>query len=133
MRDVPIPDALIDLGFLDYVAHMRSLRAEALFPHREANNTRRDDPSKVVSREFSKYPKAIGIKTSKKVFHSFRHTAITSFHAKGVDVPCAMCPAHRRSRLPAGASKVRLRSEPREKLATGAIVPERRALCLPVC
>ena len=89
VRDVPIPDALIDLGFLDYVAHMRSLGAEALFPHREANDTRRDDPSKLVSREFSKYLKAIGIKTPKKVFHSFRHTAITSFHAKGVDVPYA--------------------------------------------
>lgn len=92
IRKVPIPDALIRLGLIEYVQHVQSLGASALFPHRPPNPTRLDDPSKHVSRVFGNYLKAIGIKNekTKKTFHSFRHTVVTLMHIRGVPLADAV-------------------------------------------
>ena len=83
-RLVPVPQALIELGFLAYVDHVRGLGATTLFPHRAANATRLNDPSKHVSRVFGQYLTDVGITDPKKVFHSFRHTVATRMHVNGV-------------------------------------------------
>ena len=85
-RRVPVPDALMSLGLIDYVQHVRTLGGTALFPHRKINPTRAADPSKHVSRVFGKHLNDLEIKDPKKVFHSFRHTVITRMHVKGVPV-----------------------------------------------
>jgi integrase len=86
VRHVPIPDPLIQLGLIDYVEHVKALGATALFPHRELNETRKDDPSKHVSRVFGLHLDAVGITAPEKVFHSFRHTVITRLHVHGTPV-----------------------------------------------
>ena len=83
-RLVPVPAALVDLGFLEHVEHVRQLGATVLFPHREANATRIHDPSKHASRVFGQYLNDVGIRDPKKVFHSFRHLAITRMHVRKV-------------------------------------------------
>lgn len=86
VRKVPVPSQLIDLGFLDYCDHVRGLGATLLFPHRPLNATRKNDPSKHVSRAFGEHLDAIGIDSPSKVFHSLRHTVITYLHVNGVPV-----------------------------------------------
>ncbi len=86
VRKIPIPQSLIDLGLIDYVEHVRALGATALFPHRRLNETRRNDPSKHVSRVFGEHLDAVGIKSPDKVFHSFRHTIVTRLHVHGTPV-----------------------------------------------
>lgn len=83
-RLVPVPEQLVSLGFIKYVDHVRSLDATTLFPHREMNATRVNDPSKHVSRVFGQHLNAVGITDPGKVFHSFRHTTITRMHVRGV-------------------------------------------------
>ena len=85
-RRVPVPDALMSLGLIDYVQHVRTLGGMALFPHRKINPTRAADPSKHVSRVFGAHLNDLEIKDPRKVFHSFRHTVITRMHVKGVPV-----------------------------------------------
>ena len=85
-RRVPLAIALISLGLMEYVVHVRALGATVLFPHRQANATRAADPSKHVSRVFGQHLKAVGIIDPGKVFHSFRHTVITRMHVKRVPV-----------------------------------------------
>lgn len=86
IRRVPIPQALIDLGLIAYADHVKALGATALFPHRELNDTRRDDPSKHVSRVFGAHLDDVGISSPDKVFHSFRHSVITRLHVHGTPV-----------------------------------------------
>ena len=85
-RSVPIPNALINLGFMDYVHFVQDLGAASLFPHRPINDTRADDPSKHMSRAFAEHLTDIGVKAKGKVFHSFRHTLITRMHVNNVPV-----------------------------------------------
>lgn len=54
-RHVPLPQALIDLGFLNYVYTTRRKLEQPLFPHRPMNPTRMADPSKHASRAFGEY------------------------------------------------------------------------------
>ena len=86
VRQIPIPNDLLQLGLIDYVHHVQSLGATMLFPHREMNATRANDPSKHVSRAFGAHLGDIGIKSPSKVFHSLRHTVITRMHVRGVPV-----------------------------------------------
>lgn len=84
VRKVPLPAALVALGFLDYHAHVQGLGAKVLFPHRPLNATRKNDPSKHVSRAFGEHLDKVDIRAPEKVFHSFRHTVITRLHIGGV-------------------------------------------------
>jgi integrase len=79
VRRLPVPQKLIDVGFLDYVEHVRSLGATQLFPHRDLTSTTlKHDPSKNCSRAFGDYLTSRGLTDPDLVFHSFRHTVITA-------------------------------------------------------
>lgn len=81
-RLVPIHPKLIEMGFLAYASTVQSLGIMMLFPHLtpSANGL-----GKNAGRQFSKWLSACDIEDSRKVFHSFRHTAITRLHATGAN------------------------------------------------
>ena len=83
-RIVPVSRRLIEIGFWDYVEHVHTLGAVALFPHLKQGATRASDPSKNQSRQFAEYLTDLGITDEDLVFHSFRHTAITTMLGRGV-------------------------------------------------
>jgi len=71
-RKVPIPEAILKLGFLDYVAKMARLRHQHLFP---LLNHQRPVCTAAFSKWINRYLRTkCGISDSRKVFHSFRHT-----------------------------------------------------------
>lgn len=86
LRLVPLPQVLIDLGFLNYVYTTRRKLVQPLFPHRPMNATRAADPSKHASRAFGEYLTKVGLTDPLHVFHSFRHTVISRMHVCGVPV-----------------------------------------------
>lgn len=80
-RRVPIHSVLQELGLLQFVDALKARGAVRLLHHRSA-----DYLSKAVGRQWSDWLKACGVKGDRKVFHSFRSTAITDLHnadAKG--------------------------------------------------
>ena len=77
IRNVPISDALIELGFLDYVGECRAAGAERLFPHRALIN---HSYSKELSAGMLEYQRARNIKAPQTSFHSFRVNVITQMH-----------------------------------------------------
>jgi integrase len=87
IRDVPIAQPLIDLGFLDFVAHHRNAGHERLFPHRLLIN---DSYSKELSEAFREHLIAVGVrkladKSERKSFHSFRVNVITQLTDNGAN------------------------------------------------
>ena len=77
IRNVPISDALIELGFLDYVEECRAAGADRLFPHRALIN---HSYSKELSAGMLEYQRARSIKAPQTSFHSFRVNVITQMH-----------------------------------------------------
>jgi len=85
-RIIPIPDALVDLGFIEYVKHVQGLGATHLFPHRDATTaTFLADPSKNTRRNWGEYldhrdtgHEELGLGDPDLVFHSFRHTVVSA-------------------------------------------------------
>lgn len=76
-RLVPIHPELIRLGLLRYVDEMRRRRQVHLFP--ELSRARRDGPAHAASNWFQRFRKKVGITGKQEaVFHSFRHTFITT-------------------------------------------------------
>jgi integrase len=67
-RNIPVPDALISLGFLELVKG-QSVR---LFPDLKPDRSGRT--AEPVTRWFGRYLDSLGITSKEKVFHSFRHT-----------------------------------------------------------
>lgn len=66
-RDIPIPDILIKLGFLDYVEQRRKAKEDMLFPASQKN------PVDAYGKVFARMLTRLGITRTDKVFHSFRH------------------------------------------------------------
>ena len=66
-RQIPLPQALIDLGLLEYIEDLKRYfpDAKTLFPYS-------DNASKAVGDGFATYLDRLNIIDSKKVFHSFR-------------------------------------------------------------
>jgi integrase len=84
-RLVPVHPKLVELGFINYAKHLQETGEEFLFPHlTEGANGK----GKNAGRQFSDWLDEVGITDKRKVFHSFRHTAITRLHATGAN------PAH---------------------------------------
>jgi integrase len=91
IRRLPIPDRLLDLGFIDYVEQLRKMGATLLFPHCNlASATGRLDPSKNCSRKFGDYLDSLGISDPGLVFHSFRHTVVTALQDAGTPLKDSM-------------------------------------------
>jgi integrase len=91
VRKVPISSKLLELGLTDYVEHLRSQGITRLFPDLRKGAY---GWGHKVSRWFNDvYKKNCGIVSDatgrRKVFHSFRHTAITK--SLGAGQPLAHC------------------------------------------
>lgn len=72
IRRVPIHEELIRLGFLEYLALCNKHKGKRLFPELKRANGEDTTYRKNFSRDFSRYLKKEGIKTTHVVFHSFR-------------------------------------------------------------
>jgi integrase len=83
-RVVPVHQALIDAGFLDFHANARKSKSSQLFAHLKPMKGKYGH---YISRWFGPMLKPLGIKTADHnvSFHSFRHTFIT--RAKHLDLP----------------------------------------------
>ena len=91
IRRLPITQPLIDLGFIEYIDHVKGLGLVQLFPHRDyTSKTLERDPSKRVSERFAGYLDKVGITDVDLVFHSFRHTVVSALHDGGVSLSDAM-------------------------------------------
>lgn len=89
IRDIPIAQALIDAGFLEFVEDMRQCGHPRLFPHLSAGINRQTGDSnarysQAALNQFSTYLKGLGFKKGVG-FHAFRHTIATELHHQ--DVP----------------------------------------------
>lgn len=91
VRRLPVSQQLVDLGFLEYVEHLRKLGATQLFPHLDFQcPTLRKDPSKYTSRRFGAYLDTLDIRSRDLVFHSFRHTVVSALQDSNVPLADAM-------------------------------------------
>ncbi|MDI9233713.1 tyrosine-type recombinase/integrase [Limnohabitans lacus] len=85
-RTVPIHSQLLALGLWDYAQALKDKGETFLIPHRPQDppgtpkNIRTRDPEKMTGRQWGKWVDMCGLKDNKKVFHSFRSTAITDLH-----------------------------------------------------
>lgn len=69
-RIVPIPQKILDMGFLKYVADRKKHRHKKLF---ELKYNKDNKYTKAVGKWFADYLDKLGIIGATKVFHSFRH------------------------------------------------------------
>lgn len=91
IRRLPITQPLIDLGFIEYVDHVKKLGATYLFPHRDYTApTLVRDPSKYCCARFAALLTRCGIVDPDLVYHSFRHTLVSALHDAGVSLADAM-------------------------------------------
>lgn len=74
-RRVPIHSVLLDLGLWQFVDALKARGATHFLHHRSVAYL-----PKQVGRQWSVWLKECGVKTDRKVFHSFRSTAITDMH-----------------------------------------------------
>lgn len=83
IRDIPIADKLIELGFLDFVEHRKTLnQSERVFS--ELTKTR-DGWGLGATKWFNRtFKHSVGITDQKKVFHSFRHLFSSDLVNNGV-------------------------------------------------
>lgn len=87
-REVPVHPALIEKGFLEYVASIRAAGHEQLFPDAHGNVNGAGDR---VSRWFAHYRKKLGVGPARKgdgpskCFHSFRHCVADGLKQAGVE------------------------------------------------
>jgi integrase len=68
-RDIPIHEMLLKMGFMTYVEQLRKKGETQLFPDL---NLGRQKVSGAISKDFSRYCEALGLKKDGKSFHSFR-------------------------------------------------------------
>lgn len=77
-----MPPAIIEAGFLDYLADVKTTGAERIFPWLTLT---KQGYGANVSKTFSRRLEAAGIKTKALTFHSLRHTANRHLAEAGVD------------------------------------------------
>lgn len=82
IRNVPIAQALIDLGFLNYVEECKAAGAERIFPHCPYIN---HSYYKHLSAALLEHQRALSIKLPQTSFHSFRVNVITELHNKNAN------------------------------------------------
>jgi integrase len=80
-RIVPVHDALVSLGLLDYVQTLRKDGHSVLFPEL---NGGRDGPGQPASKHFARYCDRVGLRDPGLVFHSFRHGAVGRMRTAGI-------------------------------------------------
>jgi integrase len=80
-RLLPIHSKLISLGLIKYADRLRARGETRLFPELVK---RLDGYSADASKWFGRFRKRIGVTSSKKTFHSFRHTVADNLKQKGI-------------------------------------------------
>jgi integrase len=80
-RRVPVHSALIQLGFLEYVATMRKAGHSRLFPQLNKGTNGYSDP---CGKWFGRLVTKCGLTDPALVLHGLRHGGITKLHAAGV-------------------------------------------------
>lgn len=88
IRRIPIPQPVLDAGFLEFVADMREFGHPRLFPHLSSGVNRKTGESngrysQGLLNQFSVYLKDLGFPKGVG-FHAFRHTLATDLDNKGV-------------------------------------------------
>lgn len=86
IRCIPIPQTVLDAGFLDFVADIREAGRQRLFPNLTAG-TKNDGDTKAnygacFSRQFTGYMADLGFQKWVR-FHAFRHTLVTDLKQQG--------------------------------------------------
>ncbi len=79
-RIVPIPQKIVDLGFLEYVENRKKAGCKKLYELKYSKGNRFSGD---VGDDFAKYLDKINIVSSLKVFHSFRHTLTQTINNMG--------------------------------------------------
>lgn len=79
-RVVPIPQKILDLGFLDYVKNRKKNKQRKLF---EIEYNKNNKYTKKIGKWFADYLDKIGITSATKVFHSFRHLLVQNMKMLG--------------------------------------------------
>lgn len=102
IRKVPVSKTLIDLGFLDYINYLRDRGEERVLP--DLSKGTRSWGQKISKWFNDTYKDQCGITPDpsggRKVFHSFRHTAITKATSAGLPIQhCQQAFGHERSIL----------------------------------
>ncbi len=99
VRTIPIPQPLLDAGFLDFLSDMKDCGHPRLFPHLSAGVSRTTGQtnarySQALLSQFGTYMKELGF--GKGVgFHAFRHTFATEMHHQGIsDEDIALVTGH---------------------------------------
>lgn len=72
VRIIPVHPELTKIGLLTYVSAIRKTKYDKLFPDLDFNT--KYPPMKYMSKRFSTFLEAVGAKTKKTSFHSFRHS-----------------------------------------------------------
>jgi integrase len=80
-RVVPVHDALVSLGLLDYAQTVRQAGYSDLFPELIGG---RDGPGQPASKQFARYCDRVGLNDPELVFHSFRHGAVSRMRSAGI-------------------------------------------------
>lgn len=80
-RMVPLHPELIRLGFMEYVRGRQAEGGGPLFPDLKSGQS---SPTENFTKWWGKYARKHGIIDTRKVFHSFRHTAKDGFRNSGV-------------------------------------------------
>lgn len=112
IRKVPVSSKLKKLGFLEYVEALRGRGERSLFPDLRRRDGKAD--SSAISRWFNEqYLEACGVQRQeasgrRKVFHSFRHTAITKALSAGQSMlaHCQQVFGHEKSLLGEAATYI---------------------------
>jgi integrase len=81
IRSIPIHSKLVELGFLNFVSHRRERNDLRIFP--ELPWKELDGYQRNASKWFSDYRRRCGIVSTKKTFHSFRHTVSNHLKQRG--------------------------------------------------
>ena len=84
-RIIPLHPKLLELGFIDYVIHIRQSKKSKLFPQLKWRSSTGFGTK--ISRWFARYLKRLGIKQRGKNFHSFRHTVVNKLTTAQVYQP----------------------------------------------
>lgn len=88
VRNIPIPQPLLDAGFLDFLEDMRACGHPRLFPHLSAGvNGKTGETNARYSQgllnQFGRYLKGLGFPKGLG-YHAFRHTLATELDGQGV-------------------------------------------------
>ncbi|MBN8500722.1 MAG: site-specific integrase [Sphingomonadales bacterium] len=90
VRRIPIPQPVIDAGFLDFIDDIKAFGHPRLFPHLSAGTNSRSGHSNARYSQgfliqFGRYLKDLGFPKGIR-FHAFRHTLATALDNSGVRV-----------------------------------------------